>query len=98
MSEEQAKPTGKRMMTDAEMDKVTKTTAELLRDQPKVKVRIYLNPDERKKLETAKEAGKAVVWPSEFVSINGHNYQIQKGVDVEVPQTVKEILEDAGLI
>lgn len=96
MSEEQVK--GKKQMTDAEMDQVTKSTAQLLRDQPKVKVKIYLAPDDRKKLESAKESGKQVVWPSEFVSVNGHNYQIQKGVEVEVPQTVAEILEQAGLI
>lgn len=96
MSEEVVK--GKRLMTEAEMDKVTKSTAELLREQPKVKIKIYLPPEDRKKLETAQESGKTVVWPSEFVSVNGHNYQIQKGVEVEVPQSVAAVLEGAGLI
>lgn len=85
-------------ISDAELDAVTKSTAELLKEQPQVKIRIYLSPEERKKLEAAKSSGKNVEWPSEFVSVNGHNYQIQKGIDVEVPQTVKEILEEAGLI
>ncbi|UVI31213.1 hypothetical protein [Paenibacillus spongiae] len=88
----------KAAITESEMDQITKTTADLLREQPKVKIKIYLAPDERKRLESAKEAGKKVEWPSEFVSINGHNFQIQKGVEVEVPETVKEILEQAGLI
>lgn len=34
----------------------------------------------------------------EFVCINGHNYYIQKGVDVEVPQTVFDILVESGVI
>lgn len=96
MSEVQGKP--KKEMTEAEMDRITKSTAEMLRDQDKVKVKIYLPPDEKKRLEQAKESGKEVVWPYEFVSVNGHNYQILKGIDVEVPLTVKEILENAGLI
>lgn len=87
-----------RAVTDKEMADVTKSTIELLNEQPKVKVKIFLAPDERKKLETAKESGKNVEWPYEVVAINGHIYQIQRGMEVEVPQTVKEILEGAGLI
>jgi hypothetical protein len=86
------------VMSEGDMANVTKTTIQLLNEQPKAKVRIFLPPDERKKLETAKENGKNVEWPFETVSVNGHIYQIQRGVDVEVPQTVKEILENAGLI
>lgn len=88
----------KKQMSEAEMDKITKSTADMLREQEKVKVKIYLPPDEKNRLETAKKEGKQVVWPYEFVSVNGHNYQILKGVEVEVPLTVKEILENAGLI
>lgn len=85
-------------ISESEMDAITKSTAELLKEQPQVKIRIYLSPEEKKKLDAAKASGKNVDWPSEFVSVNGHNYQIQKGVDVEVPQTVRDILEEAGLI
>lgn len=88
----------KKQMTEAEMDNITKSTADMLRDQEKVKIKIFLPADELKRLNTAKESGKEVVWPYEFVSVNGHNYQILKGVEVEVPLTVKEILENAGLI
>lgn len=87
-----------KQITDMEMDQITKSTAQLLSEQPKVKVKLFLSPDERKKLETAKENGKNMEWPSEFVSVNGHTFQIQRGVDVQVPQTVAEILEQAGLI
>jgi hypothetical protein len=88
----------KQAMSDKEMADVTKSTIELLNEQPKAKVKIWLSQEDRKKLETAKEAGKQVEWPFETVSVNGHIYQIQRGVEVEVPQTVKEILENAGLI
>lgn len=82
-------------MTDAEMDKVTKSTAQQLKEQNQVKVKIFLSPEERKKLESS---GKNIEWPFETVQINGHTYQIQRGIEVEVPQSVKDILEQAGLI
>lgn len=87
-----------KQMNEAEMDNVTKSTAQLLSEQPKVKVKLWLNQEERKKLETAKESGKNVVWPSEMIAINGHTFILQKGIEVEVPESVKEILEQAGLI
>jgi hypothetical protein len=87
-----------RGMNDGDMDKVTESTAELLAKQPKVKIRIFLPAEERKKLESAMENGKQVEWPFETVQINGHTFQIQKGKDVEVPQSVAEVLEQAGLI
>lgn len=34
----------------------------------------------------------------ETVQINGYTYQIQRGVDVEVPQLVKDILVEGELI
>lgn len=85
-------------MSDGDMDQVTDSTKELLAKQPKVKVRIFLPAEERKKLEAAIENDKKVEWPYETVQINGHMFQIQKGKDVEVPQSVAEVLEQAGLI
>lgn len=82
-------------ITEAEMDKVTKTTAELLADQDKVKVKLFLSVEERKKLEAA---GEKANWPYETVQINGHTFQIQKGVTVEVPESVYKVLEDSGII
>lgn len=85
-------------MTESQMDTVTKTTGELLGEQGKRKIKIYMNPDEKKKLEAEIEAGKKVQWPFQTVGVNGYNYQIQLGKEVEVPETVAEILEQAGLI
>lgn len=85
-------------MTDRQMEQVSKSTAEILNAQPKVKIKLHLPAEELKKLQASKEAGKNVEWPYEFVSINGYNFQIQKGVPVEVPQSVAEVLEQAGMI
>lgn len=85
-------------MTESEMDKVVKDTATQLKEQEKVKVKLYLNPEERAKLVAAEENGKKVNWPYHVVGINGHNYQIQLGKSVEVPKAVADILEQAGLI
>lgn len=88
----------KAVMQDADMQKITDKTAQELAKQPKVKVKIYLPPQERQKLESAIAAGKNVKWPYETVQINGYTFQIQKGKEVEVPQTVYEILSQANLV
>ncbi|MED1948992.1 hypothetical protein [Brevibacillus centrosporus] len=85
-------------MTESQMDQVTKDTASVLKEQDKVKVRLYLSPDEKNKLEAQEKEGKQVQWPFQTVCVNGHIYQIQRGKTVEVPQTVAEILEQAGEI
>lgn len=87
-----------KQMSDSDIDKVTKSTAELLAEQPKRKIKLHLPQEEKAKLTAAQENGKPVSWPFEIVSVNGHMFQIQKGIEVEVPQTVAEILEQAGLI
>lgn len=88
----------KKEMSDKDMENVTKSTIQLLNEQEKVKVKLWLSQEERKKLESAAENGKKSEWPFETVQINGHTYQIQRGVEVEVPQSVKDVLEQAGLI
>ncbi len=85
-------------LSDKDMENITKSSIQLLNEQDKVKVKLWLSQEDRKKLENSQEAGKKVEWPFETVQINGHTYQIQRGVEVEVPQSVKEILEQAGLI
>lgn len=79
-------------------DEVEKSIGQLLDEQPKVKIRIFIPAEERKKLEAEKEAGLPVVWPTHEVVINGYSTIVPKGVDVEVPQSVAEVLEQAGLI
>lgn len=88
----------KEQMTEAQMDRITNDTAKMLAEQPKVKIRLHLDPEERRKLEAAEKAGRNAVWPSEYVAINGYGFQIQLGKEVEVPQSVAEVLKQAGLI
>lgn len=85
-------------MTEAEIEKVTKDTGAELKKQKKVKVKLYLNPKQKNQLEAEENAGKKVNWPYQTVAVNGYIYQIQLGKQVEVPETVAEILEQAGLI
>jgi hypothetical protein len=88
----------KKVMNDNEMEKITEDTGAQLAKQPKVKVRLHLPQDLKQKLEAQEKAGKEVQWPYQAVQINGYIYQIQLGKSVEVPQSVADILEEAGLI
>lgn len=88
----------KKQLSEQEIDQMAKATGDILADQDKVRVKLFLSADEKKSLEAKIAAGQTVNWPSEIVIVNGYTYTIHKGKDVEVPQTVKEILEEAGLI
>lgn len=88
----------KPQMSEAQMDQVSKDTGAELAKQAKVKVKLYLPPDEKQKLNSASEGGVNVPWPCETVIVNGYNYTIKRGIEVEVPQTVAEVLENAGMI
>ncbi|MEK3819685.1 hypothetical protein MKY20_11520 [Cytobacillus sp. FSL W8-0315] len=87
-----------KQVTEKEMQNVTENTADALKKQDKVKVRLHMPQDQLNKLRAAEEAGKKVEWPYQTVAVNGYIFQIQLGKSVEVPQTVAEILEQAGLI
>jgi hypothetical protein len=67
-------------------DRDTADTAKALREQQKVKIRLYQVPPD----STDRPL------PDEFVQINGHGYLIQRGVSVEVPEGVATVLEQAG--
>lgn len=60
------------------------TIAEALAKQPKRMVRI--------------PSREGIKQPFVMVWVNGHSYQITRGLDVEVPQTVYEILVESGEI
>ncbi len=75
-------------VTEAQMDAMTADTAEALSGQPTKSVRLYQAP------ETSPEG----TLPDEVVQVNGHTYQIKRGVEVEVPETVYDILVQAGRI
>jgi hypothetical protein len=87
-----------KQVTEKEMENVTLNTKETLNKQEKVKIRLHLPPEQLNKLKAAEQAKKPVEWPSQTVAINGYIYQIQLGKSVEVPQSVAEVLEQAGLI
>lgn len=60
-----------------------KTTKEVLDEQPKVKVRLPLDPLNPDVLTTV-------------VVINGYSYGIPRGVEIEVPKPVYDILIETG--
>lgn len=95
---QQPEKQNKAVMQEKDMQAVTNETAKQLAKQKKVKVKLYLSTEDRQKLEAAKEAGKNVQWPYETVQINGYTYQIQRGKEVEVPESVYEILSQANII
>ncbi len=86
------------IMTDAQMEAVTKTTAQLLADQPKRKIKLHLPYEELTRLNRLEEAGKTTNWPYELASVNGHNFYIKLGKEVEVPESVYEVLSNAHLV
>jgi hypothetical protein len=73
-------------MTEKEMQNVTNTTARVLGKQDKVSIKLYQVP----------ESSTEPKLPDEEVTVNGYKYVIPRGINVDVPQTVKEILEQAG--
>ncbi|MDP9474821.1 MAG: hypothetical protein M3R38_03875 [Actinomycetota bacterium] len=75
-----------RVASEAELSASVVDTARALREQPTRTVRLYQVP--------ADSTDRPL--PDEFVQVNGHAYQIQRGKTVEVPETVYEILEQAG--
>lgn len=53
-----------------------------LSGEKKVKIKLFLDGDKYK--------------DDVFVGINGRTYQIKRGVEVEVPESVAKVLEDSG--
>jgi hypothetical protein len=72
------------MVTESFMRDVRLSTKQQLDAQEKFTVRL---PQARKS-----EVNYVVV------GVNGHNYQIQRGVSVEVPETVYNLLVEANII
>lgn len=72
------------MITEAEMLRLKEETAELLALEPKRRIRLQKSTNP-----------KAPNY--ETVQINGYLFQIMRGVDVEVPEGVYQILVQSGL-
>lgn len=87
-----------KIVSESDMDQVSFDTGAELAKQPKVKVKLYLAPEEKSRLNAAVENGITVPWPCENVIVNGYTYTLKRGQECEVPQTVAEILEQAGMI
>ena len=96
--EQQLKQQKPNRVTDAQLDQASNAIGKALAKQKKVRVKLYLSTEEQQKLKAAEEAGKKVQWPFETVNINGYTYQIQRGVEVEVPESVYEVLSQANII
>lgn len=66
------------------MQSIYAKTKDMLDAQPKFAIRI--------------PAAKKGELPYQIVGINGYNYQIMKGVEVKVPETVYRILQESDVI
>lgn len=73
-------------ISDAQMAAITKTTAQIMREQPKVTIQLYQVP----------KGSTESKLPDETVVINGHTFLIKRGVSVSVPQSVADVLIQAG--
>ena len=74
--------------TEGEMQAQRSALLEELEAQPKIRIRLYQVPHDSndEKLEDV------------MVGINGYVYQLQRGVSVDVPEEVANILERGGYI
>lgn len=79
-------PTSEQLSAEAQAQTDRMRTKALLDAQPKRMVRLRQAPKGQPAL------------PDAFVGVNGYNYQFHRGVDIEVPTTVYELLWEAGEI
>lgn len=73
----------KKKISDAEADRQAKNFGTVLKGFPKVKCVVPINPLNKKITDCT-------------VCLNGYTYQIKRGVKVEVPEPIYQILEEAG--
>lgn len=85
-------------VTDKSLDGAAKAVGAQLAKQKKVRVKLYLSNEAKAKIEAETAAGKKVAWPFETVNINGYTFQIQRGKEVEVPESVYEVLSQSNII
>lgn len=72
----------------AEYNAMDKSVKDTLQNQEKVRVRLFQVP---------KDSSDEPL-PDQEVAVNGYVYVLKRGVSLEVPQTVADILEQAGHI
>lgn len=73
------------ILTDKEIDKVATQTGETLKKEGKIKIKIPIDKSNEKDL----------IVP---VCVNGYLYQLERGKTLEVPESISEILSEAGYI
>ena len=69
-------------VTDAQLDRMASDTGEELSNQPTKTVRFFQRAPNEDQL------------PDVVVSVNGYVYQLRRGEDVEVPESVYNVIED----
>lgn len=90
--------TVKKEMTEKDLELRVKRQADIQKAQPKEKVKLFLNPEEKRRIDTLKAQGKEIEYPAHLVIYNGVNYQIPRGIEVEVPKGVAEILRSSDVM
>jgi len=86
-------------MSDAGMEQAALSTGEQLSKQPKKTITLHLEPEKKLELQRLVDLGdKNIQWPCEVITVNGYIYTIKRGIEVEVPMTVYEVLQNAGMI
>ena len=78
----------------AEMEEQNKALRLELQEATPVKPAANLNQQPKKKIRLFADSGRYA--DDVFVGVNGQTFQIQRGVDVEVPEAVAEVLENAA--
>lgn len=73
-------------VSEQEFNRTANETGRLLAKQPKRQVRLFQSPKGTPQL------------PDATVCVNGYIYLIKRGVELQVPETVYHILDEAGLI
>lgn len=84
LAEDTRQKTTSKPVLESDMVNMKNTTKAALDAMPKMPVRLVARPKDQLNFET--------------VQVNGYTIQIQRGVQVEVPQLVYELLENANLI
>ena len=94
----------KSVKTDKDFDNEALGIKEILAAQKKVRIKLTMEPEEKQKYDNALAAYEKdntkvkPSFPTIPVGINGFTYFIPKGESTEVPESIFEILEHAGLV
>lgn len=77
-------------------DEQLSAEAQARTDRMRTKALLDAQPKRKIRLRQAPKGQPA--FPDAFAGVNGHNFQFQRGIDIEVPETIFELLYEAGEI